>query len=73
MNWETASIKLIPGNTDMPLEPSISKTLLLYRALLEVKYDRILSLTNLSTTKGTQCGKTSKKNKGVFSKRRCEK
>lgn len=34
MNWETASIKLIPGNTDMPLEPSISKTLLLYRALL---------------------------------------
>ena len=34
MNWETASIKLIPGNTDMPLEPSISKTLPLYRALL---------------------------------------
>ena len=39
----------------MSLEPSISIILLLYLDLLEVKYDCILSVTNLSTRKGMQC------------------
>ena len=40
----------------MSLEPSISIILLLYLDLLEVKYDCILSVTNLSTGRGTQFG-----------------
>ena len=56
MNWEIFSIKLISGNIDISLEPSISIILLLYLDLLEVKYDCILSVTNLSTGRGTQFG-----------------
>ena len=54
MNWEMFSIKLISGNIDVSLEPSISIILLWYLGLLEVKWDYILSITNLSKRKGTQ-------------------
>ena len=37
MNWKMFIIELLPGNTDMSLEPSIGKILLLYLDLLEVK------------------------------------
>ena len=71
MNWEMFSIKLISGNIDVSLEPSISIILLWYQGLLEVKWDYILSITNLSKRKGTQYENSFKES--VFSKGRCMK
>ena len=54
MNWEIFSIKLISGNIDIYLDPSICIIFLSYLGLLEVKWDYILSIMNMSKRKGTQ-------------------